>query len=302
MNSQGNPVVDYAILYPIGDMDENMENGEENPAGQAINNGFHQALNCMIEHQLDTDMVDEESILNAHICDGKLCLGQQRFKVLLLPEGGSLMEETVEKLEAWTKAGGSVLFYRTGLAHENRSGENRAGGDRANGCSVNGYWDTVLRGNVHSISRIPQAAAGLAAPSASVIYGNPGNIFLNHRTAGNVDYYLVANSSDERRNLVLSFSHASTPVLLDIEKGDMVQAVYTQAGTAQMCGGRQAGSGVLIYMDLEPGEAVYVLFGLEEDTIRQAKPALRGYPVGGRVDYRKMGFSSPFPVRPESWR
>ena len=46
MNSQGNPV-DYAILYPIGDMDENMENGEENPAGQAINNGFHQALNCM---------------------------------------------------------------------------------------------------------------------------------------------------------------------------------------------------------------------------------------------------------------
>lgn len=224
MNSQGNPVVDYAILYPIGDMDENMENGEENPAGQAINNGFHQALNCMIEHQLDTDMVDEESILNAHICDGKLCLGQQRFKVLLLPEGGSLMEETVAKLEAWTKAGGSVLFYRTGLAHENRSGENRAGGDRAggdraNGCSVNGYWDTVLRGNVHSISRIPEAAAGLAAPSASVIYGNTGNIFLNHRTAGNVDYYLVANSSDERRNLVLSFSHASTPVLLDIEKG-----------------------------------------------------------------------------------
>ncbi|MFR3753237.1 MAG: hypothetical protein ACLTW9_14875 [Enterocloster sp.] len=41
--------------------------------------------------------------------------------------------------------------------------------------------------------------------SASVIYGNPGNIFLNHRTAGNVDYYLVANSSDERRNLVLVF-------------------------------------------------------------------------------------------------
>lgn len=296
MNSQGNPVVDYAILYPIGDMDENMENGEENPAGQAINNGFHQALNCMIEHQLDTDMVDEESILNAHICDGKLCLGQQRFKVLLLPEGGSLMEETVEKLEAWTKAGGSVLFYRTGLADEYRSGGDRAGGDkaggdraggdrsdrnwpggdRANGCSVNRYWDTVLRKNVHSISRIPEAAAGLAAPSASVIYGNPGDIFLNHRTAGNVDYYLVANSSDERRNLVLSFSHASTPVLLDIEKGDMVQAVYTQAGTAQMCGGRPSGSGVLIYMDLEPGEAVYVLFGLEEDTIRQAKPALTG--------------------------
>ena len=109
-----------------------------------------------------------------------------------------------------------------------------------------------------------------------MIYGNPGDIFLNHRTAGNVDYYLVANSSDERRNLVLSFSHASTPVLLDIEKGDMVQAVYTQAGAAQMCGGRPSGSGVLIYMDLEPGEAVYVLFGLEEDTIRQAKLALTG--------------------------
>lgn len=127
MNSQGNPVVDYAILYPIGDMDENMENGEENPAGQAINNGFHQALNCMIEHQLDTDMVDEESILNAHICDGKLCLGQQRFKVLLLPEGGSLMEETVEKLEAWTKAGGSVLFYRTGPAKTGLTGTGLAG-------------------------------------------------------------------------------------------------------------------------------------------------------------------------------
>lgn len=264
MNSQGNPVVDYAILYPIGDMDENMENGEENPSGQAINNGFHQALNCMIEHQLDTDMVDEESILNAHICDGKLCLGQQRFKVLLLPEGGSLMEETVEKLEAWTKTGGSVLFYRTGLADEYRSGGDRAGGDKAggdkaggdrsgenrsdrnwpggdrangcrvNGCSVNGYWNTVLRENVHSISRIPEAAAALAAPSASVIYGNPGDIFLNHRMAGNVDYYLVANSSDERRNLVLSFSHASTPVLLDIEKGTWCR-LYTLRRAPPKC-------------------------------------------------------------------
>ena len=80
------------------------------------------------------------------------------------------MEETVEKLEAWTKAGGSVLFYRTGLADEYRSGGDRAGGDKAggdrsgenrsdrnwpggdrangcrvNGCSVNGYWNTVLR-------------------------------------------------------------------------------------------------------------------------------------------------------------
>ncbi|MFR2694317.1 MAG: hypothetical protein ACLTBV_30720 [Enterocloster bolteae] len=118
---------------------------------------------------------------------------------------------------------------------------------------------------------------------------------MNHRTAGNVDYYLVANSSDERRNLVLSFSHASTPVLLDIEKGDMVQAVYTQAGTAQMCGGHPSGSGVLIYMDLEPGEAVYVLFGLEEDTIRQAKPALTGISGGWKSGLQENGIFFPFP-------
>lgn len=260
MNSQGNPVVDYAILYPIGDMDENMENGEENPAGQAINSGFHQALNIMIEHQLDTDMVDEESILNARICGGKLYVGQQRFKVLLLPEGGSLMDETVEKLEAWTKDGGSVLFYRTGLAGGNLADK----GGR-----------TALKGNVHSISGIAEAAASLAPPSASVIYGNPGGIFLNHRTAGEFDYYLVANSSDERRNLVLSFCHNSTPALLDIEKGEMVQASYRRVKGMQMPGGRQD-DGVYLYLDLEPGEAVYALFGLGEDTVSRAKPALTG--------------------------
>ncbi len=133
--------------------------------------------------------------------------GSSVLKCSSFRKGGSLMEETVEKLEAWTKTGGSVLFYRTGLADEYRSGGDRAGGDKAggdkaggdrsgenrsdrnwpggdrangcrvNGCSVNGYWNTVLRENVHSISRIPEAAAALAAPSASVIYGNPGDIF-----------------------------------------------------------------------------------------------------------------------------
>ena len=106
--------------------------------------------------------------------------------------------------------------------------------------------------------------------------------------AGNVDYYLVANSSDERRNLVLSFSHASTPVLLDIEKGDMVQAVYTQAGAAQMCGGRPSGSGVLIYMDLEPGEAVYV------QSDRQNRP-LRGISGGRKSGLQENGIFFPFP-------
>ena len=45
---------DYAILYPIGTMDENMENGEENAVGRTVSDGFHQALNIMIEHQLDS--------------------------------------------------------------------------------------------------------------------------------------------------------------------------------------------------------------------------------------------------------
>jgi hypothetical protein len=248
MNSQGSPAVDYAILYPIGAMDENMENGEENAVGRAVSDGFHQALNIMIEHQLDTDMVDEESIINSHIHEGRLCMGQQRFQVLLLPEGGSLMDETAEKLKAWTKAGGSLLFYRTGPE------------DREN---ANERADTVLNGTVCSISRLPEAAASLAPPSASVIYGNRSSLFWNHRKAGDFDYYLVVNSSGEKHSPVLFFRHASAPVLLDIEKGAMAQARY-----------KQVNDGIHLYMDLEPGEAVYVLFGLDGHTISQARPAL----------------------------
>lgn len=103
MNSVGEAVVDYAILYPIEDMQREMENGEENARGQEISRQFHEAFRYMIEHQMDMDMIDltlmkETDYLN-------------RFSHLLIHEGAWLDKKGQEQISLWQERGGKLVTY-----------------------------------------------------------------------------------------------------------------------------------------------------------------------------------------------
>ncbi len=233
MNSIGRPIVNYGILYPIEDMNEHMLNGEEDHIGTEISNKFHEALNIMLENQMDTDMVDSECLLNGEIEGGELCIGQQHFKLLILPQGTSLSSELESKLSDWMDKGGKIIFYKI----DGQSGLPEAFKD----CRL---CETI---------ELPQVVTQLVAPGARVIDGDTENLFINHREIEGYHYYFITNSGDEKKRFVMEFLHDKMPVVLNIETGNIERAVSeTVLG------------GIDVQMTLEANEAVYLVFGLQD--------------------------------------
>lgn len=227
MNSIGRADVRCGLLYPIEEMQANMADGEENAAGEAISQGFHKALEAMIENQLDTDFIDQERIIQADIKDGLLCVGQQQFKVLLVPQGTVLAPETGEKLKSWLAAGGHILVFSTGLRNQNES---------------------KLPGQSCTIEDLPRLAESIISPDALVIDGKNRDILMSRRISGHDEFYLIANNGEERRRLGILFKSEKNPVLLDIETGAAIAGDFVRRE-----------DGAVLTLILEPSQAVYVV-------------------------------------------
>ncbi len=232
MNSIGRPVVNYGILYPIEDMYEHMLNGEEDRKGRLISNKFHDALNIMLENQLDTDMVDSQCLMNGKISGGELCIGQQKFKLLLLPQGTSLSRELETKLSDWMEQGGKILFYKTDGQSE--------------------LPETFKACGLCEIPRLPKEAAGLVPPDARVVDKNRENIFINHRELEGYHYYFLSNNREEKKRFTMEFPHSKIPSVLNIETGNTESTIW-----------KAVPDGIEVALTLEANEAVYLIFGLQ---------------------------------------
>jgi hypothetical protein len=99
--SQGHHKCDVAIYYPT----------EEKVCGygeEAIHLTF-EAVEHLYCSGIDVDFINEECILNSKIKDGKLVVGQEMYKMIILPECRRKAEKLHLKLNALTKQGGHVL-------------------------------------------------------------------------------------------------------------------------------------------------------------------------------------------------
>lgn len=99
MNSIGRPVVEVGLFYPIEEMQANTIGGDSNAIAQRIDKKFNETLYTLLERQIDTDMIDSASILRADVSEGRIKVGQQDFRVLVLPNTLSLSQELTKKLE-----------------------------------------------------------------------------------------------------------------------------------------------------------------------------------------------------------
>ncbi|MGB8450832.1 MAG: glycosyl hydrolase [Anaerocolumna sp.] len=233
MNSIGRPIVNYGILYPVEDMYEHMLDGMEDNIGVVISNKFHEALNIMLENQMDTDMVDSECLMNGKIVGEELWIGQQHFKLLLLPQGTSLSEELEDKLSAWMERGGKILFYKT-------NGQNELA-------------EVFKTCRSCEIFEIPQTASRLTAPDVSVIDGDREKLFINHRAMEDYHYYFITNGSDEKKRFVMEFHCTKIPSVLNVETGIIKQAEWEAVS-----------GGINVKLILEANEAIYLIFGLQD--------------------------------------
>lgn len=253
LNSQGKPVVDFGLFYPIDAMRQNMVDGEENDFGHTVSNRFHQALDIMIEHQLDTDMIDKESLLRARLEDGKCVVGQQAFSVLLFPEGVDLERKLVDKLVEFREAGGKVVFYRTGV-----------------GSLPEGLEDCVLC----DAGELPESVGELVTADVKVVYGGTEDLFVNHRRVGEREIYFVTSRSAGRRNVVLKLREIGNVHALDPEDGSERDTVF-----------RVTESGTEVELELWEDQGVFLVLdrcgtGMRDEVVRERQEGCGGEIAG----------------------
>ncbi len=105
--SQGTHVVDVAVHYPVvsllADMDP--KNQRPNP------NTYMRVSQAIYTAGMDNDIIDDDSILNSRVEDGKLIAGGNAYQALVFGPEHTVRRAVLEKAIALVQSGGTVLFY-----------------------------------------------------------------------------------------------------------------------------------------------------------------------------------------------
>lgn len=234
MNTQGNAVVEVGLFYPIYDMQIGSVDGGLTKTARQIDQAFHTALYTLLERQIDTDLIDEESLLKAAVDCGTVQAGRQRFKVLLFPHAAAISPALSAKLEEFTASGGKVLFY---------------------------HDDPASTESVCAASALAHRLDTLFTPDILILEGGRSNIYTCHRRIETDDVYYISNSSNKSRRLKLQVRGAGKVWKMDIETAQVYPIRSTITET----------NNTVVSLSLDEDEACYLL--LSQDAQEQ-EPAL----------------------------
>jgi hypothetical protein len=120
MLTGGKHVCDVAVLYPIRSMWasflpplEPMTDWAGRPVrtewAKKTSQEYPRLVGELLRRQVDLDIVDEESLAGAHIQDGRLLIGEESYRVIILPPLLALGLETARVLERFAASGGILL-------------------------------------------------------------------------------------------------------------------------------------------------------------------------------------------------
>ncbi len=111
--TRGTPLVDVAVLHPIESYWLHWGPTENTGTVRArMENNFHNIIEWLLFAQLDFDFVSE-SLLPEQFGgteDGRLCVGAMRYKTIVVPAMETIRSSSIEILEAFRAAGGTVIL------------------------------------------------------------------------------------------------------------------------------------------------------------------------------------------------
>ncbi len=248
INSQGDPCVDVALYYPVEEMQRETYIKGVTKSGKAIDAAFNSALNCLIENQIDTDMIDGESLLRAEISEGRLRVGNESFAVLLIPDVAKLSGELSQKLERFRLAGGKVIYYST---------------------KKESMRDCVAPENLHV------AVAKAIALDAYVLRGDKSDLYVNHRTIDGKEFYFVANSSPRARELTLLLRARGCARKISPENGETYAVDHSVTN-----------EGTIINLSLDEDEGAWIVIDSENESAKyECEKTVEEMIIAGRWEF-----------------
>lgn len=186
MNTVGAPVVRIGLYYPIREMQVDSLMGSVTEKGWQISRDYHAVMYDLIENQMDVDIIDEETMLNAPVEAGCLLTGGRRMEVLLFPEEMIHTEDLDAFMEKYERQGGRILFY----------------------------------GKENPPEQITMQIREAIGTDLEILEGDSAEIYYNHRRTPEADFYFICNSEDEKKELKVKVAAKGNVVRMDPESGE----------------------------------------------------------------------------------
>jgi hypothetical protein len=183
--SQGQRVVDILVIHPIGSAWTLYRPGHTYEIDQ-LDRALDDLLMTLMQHQRDFHLGDEMSMTPGAPCEARvvagvgrpeLHVGQMIYRVVIVPSGTTLTQNTARLLREFAAAGGPVLALEpTPTLIDGRP---------ANGPVLPEAARTV------DLASLPQALDDLL-PFDVRVPGHP-DVWVHHRQNGEMDWFFLAN-------------------------------------------------------------------------------------------------------------
>ena len=220
--SQGTHVVDAAVHYPVVSL-----LAGERPGGKAPDYNRYMALSKTIfSAGIDNDIVDDDSILAGRVEEGQLIMGGNGYRALVFGAEDTIRRAIIEKMQAFVRAGGTVLFYERLPLDSTEAGRDdpelakrleemlgetpvrRPAEDLAKE-HPNGGFCGFVRGTAE---RLPER---ITEHIDRDFTANSAHFYVTHREVGETQVYLVQNVSEGAAAMKARFRVDGVPELWD---------------------------------------------------------------------------------------
>ncbi|MBE6585898.1 MAG: hypothetical protein E7645_05135 [Ruminococcaceae bacterium] len=255
---------DVGIFYPIAtiqalhdaDSIHSSAQGEETDKAVKLNNDYASLCKQLLTAQVLYTVIDDESICSAEIStDGRLIIGNGAYRVMILAYADYISAEAAEKLAAFCKAGGTVVFVN-GTPDKSLDGK---GDDRVVAAMASMNDQPSYKSN-----RIPKMCIDVANMSNNIM--SIGSCLGAAKTE-----ILYGDFADDTHDLSYFANTTASPATLSVTFRDGYDGTYTLY--FPYSGNILSGSGNKISLSVPAYEAVIVM--REDDNTADA-PVIGG--------------------------
>jgi hypothetical protein len=259
---QGQPANDVALYLPNSDAWAGFSAGHVHMIDVLREQVGDDLIPAILGAGYDLDFFDDDALAKVgRVENGSLVLGQNRYKVVVLPGVERIPLATLRRLEEFARGGGIVIATRRrperppGLAATDAEQRDVREISRRlfEGSSPLGHFVEDEK------TKLGRVLTGLFRPDVSFSPDTPEIGFV-HRRTNDAEIYFLANTSNERRSAKATFRvEGLRPEWWNLFNGEVAPAEVESSNTG----------GTTVALNLEPYESRVLVFSKRADAAPQ---------------------------------
>lgn len=248
-NHIGRHVAPCAVYYPIeslwadsvGGKGQNVlpwqHRSEGNADASRTCTVFNDLVNGLFARRWDMDIVDDQLLAGSSVKAGRICIGPEDFRVLIVPPVTAIGAKALEAIDEFLQQGGDVVWIERLPRFTWPIGENKpqvtlqswfgpGKPEIGRAVKIGKGRLALLPGAIERICEYLEKELGLEI----AVSGGLESLRVEHRRTQDTDYFLLFNDSDEFIAGRAQLAKSGSPVMIDMDTGKAYSGVENGSG------------------------------------------------------------------------